>query len=97
MGLLDTGDRVVVAVQQELNVFVDGPDVLALCEENNLASLNRSPLGGAIRVRLRRLRTDAPSRAAGGAAGPGGLPAEGTARSGTGGGHGHGGGMEGMY
>lgn len=34
-----------VAVQQELNVFVDGPEMLALCEESNLASLNRSPLG----------------------------------------------------
>ncbi|MCT7373793.1 aldo/keto reductase [Chelativorans salis] len=33
-----------VAVQQELNVFTDGPDMLAMCEENNLASLNRSPL-----------------------------------------------------
>jgi aryl-alcohol dehydrogenase-like predicted oxidoreductase len=33
-----------VAVQQELNVFTDGPDMLAMCESNNLASLNRSPL-----------------------------------------------------
>ncbi|WP_037470302.1 aldo/keto reductase [Sinorhizobium fredii] len=33
-----------VAVQQELNVFTDGPDMLALCESNDLASLNRSPL-----------------------------------------------------
>lgn len=33
-----------VAVQQELNVFVDGPEMLAMCERNNLASLNRSPL-----------------------------------------------------
>jgi aryl-alcohol dehydrogenase-like predicted oxidoreductase len=32
------------AVQQELNVFTDGPQMLALCEANNLASLNRSPL-----------------------------------------------------
>lgn len=32
------------AVQQELNVFTDGPDMLALCERENLASLNRSPL-----------------------------------------------------
>ncbi|MBO6718932.1 MAG: aldo/keto reductase [Rhizobiaceae bacterium] len=32
------------AVQQELNVFTDGPDMLAMCEANNLASLNRSPL-----------------------------------------------------
>ncbi|OAP36942.1 aldo/keto reductase [Sinorhizobium glycinis] len=33
-----------VAVQQELNVFVDGPDMLTMCEANDLASLNRSPL-----------------------------------------------------
>ncbi|AUX77719.1 aldo/keto reductase [Sinorhizobium fredii] len=33
-----------VAVQQELNVFTDGPEMLAMCEGNNLASLNRSPL-----------------------------------------------------
>ncbi|MCA1441408.1 aldo/keto reductase [Ensifer sp. IC4062] len=33
-----------VAVQQELNVFTDGPAMLATCEDNNLASLNRSPL-----------------------------------------------------
>lgn len=33
-----------VAVQQELNVFTDGPDMLSMCEGNNLASLNRSPL-----------------------------------------------------
>ncbi|WOS62143.1 aldo/keto reductase [Sinorhizobium fredii] len=33
-----------VAVQQELNVFTDGPDMLAMCESNDLASLNRSPL-----------------------------------------------------
>ncbi|MEO5805843.1 aldo/keto reductase [Devosia sp.] len=32
------------AVQQELNVFHDGPDLLALCAQENLASLNRSPL-----------------------------------------------------
>ena len=33
-----------VAVQQELNVFTDGADMLAMCEGNDLASLNRSPL-----------------------------------------------------
>lgn len=33
-----------VAVQQELNLFTDGGEMLALCEANNLASLNRSPL-----------------------------------------------------
>jgi aryl-alcohol dehydrogenase-like predicted oxidoreductase len=32
------------AIQQELNVFRDGPDMLELCARNNLASLNRSPL-----------------------------------------------------
>lgn len=32
------------AVQQELNVFVRGDDMLALCEREKLASLNRSPL-----------------------------------------------------
>lgn len=32
------------AVQQELNVLHDGPDMLALCAETGLASLNRSPL-----------------------------------------------------
>jgi aryl-alcohol dehydrogenase-like predicted oxidoreductase len=32
------------AVQQELNVFHDGPDMLTLCAEAGLASLNRSPL-----------------------------------------------------
>ncbi|GLQ58116.1 aldo/keto reductase [Devosia nitrariae] len=33
-----------VAVQQELSVFRDGPEMLALCEVENLASLNRAPL-----------------------------------------------------
>lgn len=33
-----------VAVQQELNVFTNGPDMLAMCESTDLASLNRSPL-----------------------------------------------------
>lgn len=32
------------AIQQGLNVLWDGPDVLTLCEAENLASLNRSPL-----------------------------------------------------
>lgn len=32
------------AIQQELSVFRDGPDVLALCDRENLASLNRAPL-----------------------------------------------------
>jgi aryl-alcohol dehydrogenase-like predicted oxidoreductase len=33
-----------VAVQQSLNVLNDSPDHVALCAENNLASLNNSPL-----------------------------------------------------
>ena len=33
-----------VAVQQELSVFCDGPDMLALCQGKGLISLNRSPL-----------------------------------------------------
>jgi aryl-alcohol dehydrogenase-like predicted oxidoreductase len=33
-----------IAVQHELNVFHDAPEALALCEEQQLASLNRSPL-----------------------------------------------------
>jgi aryl-alcohol dehydrogenase-like predicted oxidoreductase len=32
------------AVQQELSVFRDGPEMLELCAAKNLASLNRSPL-----------------------------------------------------
>ncbi|HWU18434.1 MAG TPA: aldo/keto reductase [Devosia sp.] len=32
------------AVQQELSLFRDGPDMLDLCARENLASLNRSPL-----------------------------------------------------
>ncbi|HEY9010307.1 MAG TPA: aldo/keto reductase [Devosia sp.] len=32
------------AVQQHLNVFEDGPEMLALCEAKGLPSLNRSPL-----------------------------------------------------
>lgn len=33
-----------VAVQQELSVFCDGPEMLDLCNRENLGSLNRSPL-----------------------------------------------------
>lgn len=32
------------AVQHRLNLFEDAPEMLALCEENNLTSINRSPL-----------------------------------------------------
>lgn len=33
-----------VAVQHDLNVIMDAPDMLALCQAANLASVNRSPL-----------------------------------------------------
>lgn len=33
-----------VAIQHDLNVVLDAPDMLKLCEELNLASVNRSPL-----------------------------------------------------
>jgi len=33
-----------VAIQHDLNVVLDAPDMLKLCEEVNLASVNRSPL-----------------------------------------------------
>lgn len=33
-----------VAIQHDLNVIMDSPEMLALCEELNLASVNRSPL-----------------------------------------------------
>lgn len=32
------------AIQHDLNVVLDAPDMLKLCEEKNLASVNRSPL-----------------------------------------------------
>ncbi|MEM7118763.1 MAG: aldo/keto reductase [Chloroflexota bacterium] len=32
------------AVQHRLNLFEDAPDIIALCEAHNLASVNRSPL-----------------------------------------------------
>lgn len=32
------------AIQHHLNVFDDAPEMLRLCEDNNLASINRSPL-----------------------------------------------------
>ena len=38
------GHRHFVAVQQELSLFCDGPEMLALCGEQHLISLNRSPL-----------------------------------------------------
>lgn len=33
-----------VAIQHDLNVILDAPEMLALCDELNLASVNRSPL-----------------------------------------------------
>lgn len=33
-----------VAIQHDLNVILDAPEMLALCEELNIASVNRSPL-----------------------------------------------------
>ncbi len=33
-----------VAIQHDLNVILDAPEMLAVCEELNLASINRSPL-----------------------------------------------------
>ena len=33
-----------VAIQHDLNVILDAPEMIALCEELNLASVNRSPL-----------------------------------------------------
>lgn len=32
------------AVQHDLNIMMDAPEILALCEKENLASVNRSPL-----------------------------------------------------
>lgn len=32
------------AVQHRINVFEDAPEIIAICEEHNLASVNRSPL-----------------------------------------------------
>lgn len=33
-----------IAIQHDLNVILDAPEMLAVCEELNLASINRSPL-----------------------------------------------------
>ena len=33
-----------VAIQHDLNVVVDAPEILTLCQQRNLASLNRTPL-----------------------------------------------------
>jgi aryl-alcohol dehydrogenase-like predicted oxidoreductase len=43
------------AIQHDLNVIMDAPEMLALCEKHNLASLNRSPLArGALTGKYRR-------------------------------------------
>jgi aryl-alcohol dehydrogenase-like predicted oxidoreductase len=34
-----------IAIQQQLNIFVGNEKILKLCEENDLASVNRGPLG----------------------------------------------------
>ena len=34
-----------IAVQHNLTVVTDAPEMIRLCEENQLASINRSPLG----------------------------------------------------
>ena len=39
------GAQACATLQQTLNVFQDAPEMLALCEEQGLASVNRSPLG----------------------------------------------------
>jgi aryl-alcohol dehydrogenase-like predicted oxidoreductase len=59
------------AIQHDLNVILDTPDMIALCEELNLASVNRSPLArGALSGKYTRdtvfpqndVRTDSWSR-----------------------------------
>ncbi len=43
------------AVQHDLNVVMDAPEMLALCEQQNLASVNRSPLArGALTGKYRK-------------------------------------------
>lgn len=39
------GGKHCAAVQHQLNIFQDAPEMLALCESEGLASINRSPLG----------------------------------------------------
>lgn len=34
-----------IAIQQQLNIFVGNENILKLCDENDLASINRGPLG----------------------------------------------------
>jgi len=43
------------AIQHDLNVMMDAPEMLALCKQENLASVNRSPLArGALTGKYRR-------------------------------------------
>jgi aryl-alcohol dehydrogenase-like predicted oxidoreductase len=43
------------AIQHDLSVFDDKPELLAICERNDLASVNRSPLAmGLVSGRFRR-------------------------------------------
>jgi aryl-alcohol dehydrogenase-like predicted oxidoreductase len=43
------------AIQHDLNVILDAPEILALCEQQNLASINRSPLArGALTGKYRK-------------------------------------------
>ena len=46
------------AIQHDLNVMIDAPEILALCEQQNLASINRSPLArGALTGKYRKETT----------------------------------------
>lgn len=46
------------AIQHDLNIMMDAPEILALCEQNNLASINRSPLArGALTGKYRKETT----------------------------------------
>lgn len=47
-----------VAIQHDLNVILDAPEMLAVCEELNLASVNRSPLArGALSGKYSKVTT----------------------------------------
>jgi aryl-alcohol dehydrogenase-like predicted oxidoreductase len=51
-----------VAIQHDLNVVVDAPEILELCEHHNLASLNRTPLArGALTGKYSRETRFAPN------------------------------------
>ncbi len=42
--LLFSNGQYCTAIQQQLNIFVENENILKLCEENDLASINRGPL-----------------------------------------------------